>query len=92
MSGRVKIPKDFGNLKDDNERLNDHTKRLTEDLGEILAVWTVKGFDARAIYATLALYHDYYYVLGLNRLGAEYMSRLEEEAHKLSRALLDRRK
>ncbi len=80
----------FGNLKDDNKRLNEHTRYVLEQLTELTNRWNKEGADARAIYSALSVMHEYYYRLGLPKLGAGYMSRLEAEASKIAKALLSR--
>ena len=83
---------EFGNLKDDNDRLNEHTKKLTEELADMIVVWMSDGYDARAIYAALTIFHNYYYFKGRDRLGADYMSRLDTQAFNLAQALLKKDK
>jgi hypothetical protein len=80
----------FANLKDDNRRLNEHTKYVMEQLTEMTDKWLREKVDARAIYAGLSTMHEYYYHLGLPKLGAGYMTRLEAEASKMAKALLER--
>ncbi len=80
----------FGNLKDDSQRLNNHTKAILEELSEMIKVWQKQGFDSRAIYSGLAIMHQYYGTLGNKRLGDSYMIALESEAHKLSNEMLAR--
>ena len=60
-------------------------------MGESIAIWTYNGLDARAIYAALALYHAFYYRMGYERLGAAYMSALEDQGVKLAEELMKRR-
>lgn len=78
---------DFENLKDDNSRLNEHTKAIVEQLSEQLTDWTKHGYDGRALYTALSVFHDYYYRLGKDKLGQDYMNALEEQAAKLAREL-----
>ena len=80
----------FGNLRDDQKRLNEHTRYVLEQLTELTRKWNKEGADGRAVYSALSVMHEYYYRLGLPKLGAGYMSRLEAEASKIAKALLER--
>jgi hypothetical protein len=82
----------FTNLKDDNERLNLHTKAIIAQLNDKIDEWTRAGFDARAISSALSMYHVYYQVLGQAKLGQPYMTALYLQAEKLAEALLKKHK
>ena len=78
---------EFRNLINDAKRLDRHTEETVRELDEMIAIWVANGIDARAIYAALALFHYYYYQLGAERLGRDYMSRLEDQGVKLAEAI-----
>jgi len=84
------IMTEFGNLRDDKKRLNEHSRYALEELTAVTRRLNKDGVDGRALYAALATLHEYYYRLGLPKLGAGYMSRLEAEASKIAKALLER--
>ena len=60
-------------------------------MDQVIANMSMHGTDGRAIYAALAMYHAVYYQLGVDSLGASYMSRLEDQGVKLAEATLKRR-
>jgi hypothetical protein len=80
----------FGNLRDNSDRLNMHTKLVLDELTEMIRVWQKQGIDSRAIYSGLAVYHQYYGAMGAKRTNEGYMIALESEAHKLATAMLQR--
>lgn len=80
----------FGNLKDDNERLNDHTKIVLQELALFTKTMQKAGVDSRAVYSGLAIFHEYYGKLAIDRLGESYVLALETQSHKLANEMLAR--
>ncbi len=80
----------FTNLKDSNERLNDHTQVVMQELALFTKRMQKAGIDARAVFSGLCCYKNYFEALGRTRLGDQYVMALEVQAEKLSDAMLAR--
>jgi hypothetical protein len=80
----------FGNLKDDNARLNEHTEICLEELSYLTQKWQRAKIDARAVFASITTFKNYYEVFARKRLGDNYVMALEAQASKLSDEMLAR--
>jgi hypothetical protein len=81
---------DFGNIKDNNDRLNEHTQVVLEELADLTRRMKVGQIDSRALYAGLKTFNIYYRHLGESVLGIPYMEALDAQARKLANEMLTR--
>ena len=82
--------RNFGIVKDDAEKLNEHTEAATRALDTLMSRFAKMGIDGRAVYAGLTIMHTYYYKLGSQKLGASYMSRLQDQSETLGEEMMRR--
>jgi hypothetical protein len=80
----------FTNLKDDNERLNDHTEVVLQELSLFTKRMQKADIDSRAVFSGLAIFKNYYEALSRQRLGDQYTLALEVQSQKLSDEMLAR--
>lgn len=84
------MPEVFGNLKDSNERLTQHTYQILGELGDFIQKWNNDGLDGRAIFVAITTFRDYYSELARQRFGDTYAMALEVQASKLADGMLGR--